>query len=145
MGVFSTAKKIFNNTINIRVDRWIDYQFIRETAVRLKSIAKNAFTIESAEHNEDFDAALNRLNLTETDLIARQREFTHLFIIHLLVALCIFLYSIYLFCINNWGAGIMTMCLSVYPISSAFKFHFWLYQIKHKKLGCSLKDWWNDN
>lgn len=143
MGVLSFGKRVFTSMVNIRVDQWLGYSAIKDSIGQIKSTVQPSFTVEHAEQQEDFDAAIDRLHLTQEDLASREREFTKLFCIYLLAAIALFGYSIYLFVRGNWGGGLMTLGITLYPINLAFKFHFWLFQIKNKKLGCSLKDWWN--
>lgn len=144
MGIWSGAKKTVGAIINIRVDRWIGTHNLKDGWGSITSGAKSVFTTSKAEVNETFEEALDRLNITEEDLKQRKKEFTKLFIFYAIFALLLFIYALYLLVIkSNIGGTVLTTSLMLYCLVNVFRFHFWLYQINHKKLGCSISEWLN--
>ena len=143
MGVLRWGQTAFTSIINVRVDHWLGVRNIKNHTVSLINSIGSSFHIDNAEQIESFDDAMYRLNISPADLQARKNDFSRLFIGHFLVGIIVVCYALFLFTVGNWGGGLMALVLSLYPITLAFRFHFWLFQIKQKKLGCSLKDWWN--
>jgi len=37
----------------------------------------------------------------------------------------------------------MVVALTLYVLTQAFRYHFWLFQLRNRKLGCTLSEWWN--
>jgi intracellular multiplication protein IcmV len=144
MGILKWTGKAFTSVVNIRVDHWLGVEHIKHSVKQTINSNKDIFIPEQAERVETFEESLNRLDITEKDLKTKETNFIRLFAIHLLISLIIFCYSIFLFYNKNWIGGIMALCLISYPLSLAFRFHFWLFQIKNRKLGCSIKEWWNN-
>lgn len=144
MGVLKWGGKVVTNVINIRVDHWVGAGYLKKSIGQTCNLAKSLFTAEKPEHQETFEESLVRLNISAADLKIRETQLVRLFAIHLLIALVIFSYSIYLFYSANWAGGCMSLCLALYPLALAFRFHFWLFQIKQRKLGCTIKEWWNN-
>jgi intracellular multiplication protein IcmV len=144
MGIIKWTGKAFTSVVNVRVDRWLGADYIKHTIGQTVDSAKDIFIPEKADRVETFEESLKRLNITEEELKEKETDFIRLFAVHLLIALLIFFYSVFLFHNGNWGGGIMSLCLVTYPLSLAFRFHFWLFQIKNRKLGCSIKEWWNN-
>ena len=144
MGILKWTGKAFTSVVNVRVDHWLGIDYIKHTIGQTVASAREIFIPEKSERKETFEESLQRLDITTEELKAKASDFTSLFAIHLLIALIIFCYSIFLFYSSNWGGGAMALCLVTYPLSLAFRFHFWLFQIKNRKLGCSIQDWWNN-
>ena len=142
MGFFRTTGKIFGSIVNIRVDQWLGLDYIKYSLGQTKTLVKNLFTVKKAESYETFEQAMKHFNITEEDLKQKEKELTNLFVIYLLTAFIILLYTVYSFYSGFLISGIMSLCITLYPLSMAFRFHFWLFQIRHRKLGCTLKEWW---
>jgi intracellular multiplication protein IcmV len=50
-------------------------------------------------------------------------------------------YAVWLAFQRAWLGLLPTLAISVSVLSQAFRYHFWLFQIKTQKLGCTLNDW----
>jgi intracellular multiplication protein IcmV len=60
----------------------------------------------------------------------------------LLIAFLIFFYDMYLFIVGGYLGGLLGLVLMLIALTLAFRYHFWYFQIKHRKLNCSLKEWY---
>jgi intracellular multiplication protein IcmV len=146
MGFFSGAKNLGSYVFNFRVTKWLDYDFLKRSTNKIMSIARSAFSPEQAERTETFEQAMERLNLTENELQQRLTEFSRLLVIYIFIAIAIFTYSVWIvFTHKNIMGFFMGFCITIFALSHAFRYHFWIYQIKHRKLGCSLREWFFDN
>lgn len=145
MGFFSNLKNTSSYVVNLKVGKWLGFDQLKTTTTSILNLGQNVFTPQQANYVETFDEALKRLNITEQELDQRRKEFVRLMIIYLLIAAGVFAYSIFIvFKFKNIMGFIMGFAITLYALSHAFKYHFWIFQIKHKKLGCSLKDWYLD-
>lgn len=143
MGFFSTTKKVAGRIIDIRVDRWISLDYIKETSDRYKILLLDAVVPKKATYSETFEEAMIRLQLTEEDITQRKKEFTQLLYSFIAISVAIILYALYMAIAGKMVASLIAFCLSLYTLSQAFRFHFWLFQLKNRKLGCTLKEWIN--
>lgn len=142
MGFFGGIKKAGGYVFNFRVDKWFGLDQFKSSSGQLVDEAKTIFVGEKASRTETFEQALQRLNVTEQELQARLKEFRRLLVVYLLVALVLFVYSTYIaYAYDNILGFFMGLAVTTYALSHAFKYHFWIFQITHKKLGCSLKEW----
>ena len=143
MGIFTTVgKSIYNNFLN--VPSWINWSQIKTNTSFVSRIVKRLFVPEKAEFDETFGAAVKRLNLSEADLVKRQHLLIYEMSFYLLIAVLFILYTGYLFTKTNFiiaTVGILLFCLSIVKACVA---HFYYFQIKHRKLGCTLKEWLNN-
>lgn len=143
MGLWSGAKSVVTKGLSIRIDKWMSLEHIEETFDRTRLIVKDLFKPKKARYSETFEQAMERLALTDEDLEQRKREFIRLTIAFIVIAILLLGYGAYwLFHGKAWITLIATF-LSMYAFSQAFRFHFWLFQLRNKKLGCTFSEWFN--
>ena len=145
MGFWKTSKKVAGHIVDVRVDKWIGLDSIKQTTRGIYGSAKELVTPEQAARTETFEQALERLNLTEADLAKQKIQFTRLFYFFVVLAFTVFGYGIYIALQGNLLGFLIAFALTAYALSQAFRYHFWVFQITKRKLGCSIKDWLNDD
>ncbi len=143
MGLWSGAKSVVTKGLNIRVDKWMSLDHIEETFDRTKFILKDMLKPKKAQRHETFEQAMERLALDEEDVEQRKREFAKLTIAFMCIGLFILFYGAFMLYKGHAWITLITAFLSIYSFSQAFHFHFWLFQLKNKKLGCSFSEWFN--
>lgn len=128
---------------------WMGLSELKNYSLTIKDLFNSLFVLPKiqGEHhlNESFDEAMQRLNLNETQLIQRAKEIAILFKLLLTAAVLILCYSIYLLTNGMYMASMLAFSVMLYVAAQAFRQHFWLYQIRRRKLGCSLQEWFDDN
>lgn len=145
MGVISRTKKIGASIFNFRVTKWISLDYIKNSYGTAFKIGKAVFTPDEAEYTESFEEALDRMQLTEEILAARLKEFTKLMLVYVIFAFGVFAYSVFIaYTKKNLLGFCMGFGITVYSLTHAFRYHFWIYQIKNRKLGCSIREWFFD-
>ncbi len=142
MGFWSRTKKIVGHAVDLRFDRWADLEGIKRTSVYLWRQAKYLFTPQKSQYTETFEAATERLALSDQELSEQALRYRSLFILFLIITSLLILYASIIAICGNWMGGIISVALSTYSLALAFQFHFWHFQITHKKLGCSIQEWY---
>lgn len=91
---------------------------------------------------ESFAEAMKRLNLNDSDMDQRKYRYLNACLIYLVFAFGMLCYLVYLFFAKYVviDAIIVTLILSITFSSLAFYNYFWYFQIKHKKLGCTVRE-----
>jgi len=143
MGIFKSTKKVTGKLVDVRVDKWMSWDYLTETAEHFKILLIDSVIPKKATGSETFEEAMKRLELTEADLERRKREFTQLFYFFLTLSIVIVCYALYVAFTGGMVTSIIAFCLAMYAMAQAFRFHFWLFQVKHRKLGCTIKEWLN--
>lgn len=138
---FGGIKKIIKPAVD--VPKWIDYQQLVKNNRSVFAFIKKFFIPEQASTQESFEEALLRLKLTPADLLQRSKEFTRLLWIWIVLFLITILYSFYLFHIRAFRGFYPCIGISVIILTQVFRYHFWLFQIKQRRLGCSFREWLN--
>lgn len=134
---------IFKRVFNVRA--WIDFDRIRAFTLYLATGFRRMFVPQRPNNQgESFKAAQLRLNLQDKDLKSKQNALYRLSILMCLAAIGIFSYSIYHLFYGTYRAVIVSLVLVLVALALAFRYHFWYFQIKERKLGCSIAQWYKE-
>lgn len=136
--VFKISRKTFFNP-----SAWLGLHELTGYTRLISSTLKTAFTPDKSQRVETFEQALERLNVTEADLqhnAQRYQLYAWIFIA-LSVGACLASFY-YLFHHGTLAGWCLAMVVAALLAVNAFRFDFWYFQIKHRKLGCSLHEWW---
>ncbi|MGI9214188.1 MAG: type IVB secretion system protein IcmV [Gammaproteobacteria bacterium] len=145
MGIKSIIKVTFGQIINLRVTDWLNTKDHKNNLNYITSSFKGTFIPNTNFSNQEtFEQAMQRLNLTEQDILERKKEFFKLFFISLIISLLLFIYTM-LITINykSFYGFILGTSISFLSLTKTFKYHFWLTQINKRKLGLTFKEWLN--
>ncbi|CEK11710.1 type IVB secretion system protein IcmV [Legionella hackeliae] len=135
----SILKRIFN------VRAWIDFDRVRAfTAYLVAGFQKMFIPQQQTGQGESFEAAIARMNLSEQDLQAKQSALYRLSLLMSAAAVCIFGYAVYHLFYGTYRALIVSLVLVLVALVLAFRYHFWYFQIKERKLGCSISEWYRE-
>jgi len=125
----------------VDVPTWVGYAQLKDYAKNIGKNVSSLFIPKKAERVETFEEAMARLKLTEADLIARQKEFKRLILIFSFIGLILLGYTFYLLMDGSFRGAIASFALTLLIFSYSFRYHFWLFQIRQRKLGCTLREW----
>lgn len=121
--------------------RWMGWLQIKDSAKELRNLAKVVMSPEAAKHRETFDEAVKRLGLTDKDI--QQQVARHLWMFFIFISMTVLLltYSIYLLITQRYQGFLLGTFVGVLASSFAFREHFYYFQIKTRRLGCTFQDW----
>ncbi len=91
--------------------------------------------------SETFDEAVARLRLTESDLVDRRKMFLIQTLLYLVSGVCVIIYAIWLAFHAYWTGMFVAFLVALMAFSYAFRSHFWLFQLKQRKLGCTFQEY----
>ena len=127
--------------VTTRLRKWSDYDQIMQTGKSLKEFLLSLFVPQRTSYQESLTQAMSRLQLSAEDIRNRMRSFKRLTVIMLVIAAIVFLYSVYLFMHRHLAVAGISLLMMGLPLMLAFRYHFWFFQLKQGKLGCSLSEW----
>jgi len=81
------------------------------------------------------------MNLNEQDLSKRAKEFKTLVIVFGLFTIFLLVYTGHLFFNGHYQGAIVSIGVTFISLAQLFRNHFWLYQLKQRRLGCSVSEW----
>lgn len=121
---------------------WLDLDTLKNQNRTIFQTIKNIFSVNKPLREETFEEAVERLQLTEEDIQYSFKTYKQYAIWFSVLGLLVFLYAFYLIfrysSITGWLLGIATSALL---FSQAFKYDFWAFQIKSRKLGKTFDEW----
>jgi len=135
----SRIVRIFKRIINVRL--WMDWDRLKSFNLYMISVIKNLFIPQKPNVTESFEAAKKRLNLSDAVILARQKGLLRLTILMLSCAFLLFIYAIYLLFLGGYRGSLISLVVMCIALVLAFRYHFWYFQIKERKLGCTFHEW----
>jgi len=138
--VFKVSRKTFFNPSG-----WLGWDGLKNINYMLGAILRPLFTKQEPTRQESFEEAMERLGLTEEDLkntIASYQSYSLLF---LLVSIILFTYSFYLlFAHGAIGGFLLGLGVTAVSLIQAYKYDFWVFQMRRRKLGATFVEWRNN-
>lgn len=126
----------------IAVGKWLNYENITHSFKNFISTFFGAFFIpKRSTHIDSFEETAKRYQLSDEDLKQRESFLFYMSLLMFIVFLCVVGYAIYMFISQHIRAGIITSSISLVAAAFAFRYHFWHFQIKQRRLGCTIKEW----
>jgi intracellular multiplication protein IcmV len=139
MGIKRSLKRAIKPFTNVR--GWSDYDRTKAQTEGLVSSIRNLFVPRAARYKESFTEAMDRYHLTEKDLYHRRRQFVLLFLVQLVLMLFLLYYGANMLLAKQYPGGAVAVAFAFVMFTLALRNHFWYFQIKKRKLGCTLKEY----
>lgn len=135
----SRIARVFNRIVNVR--KWADWERTKAFTLYLGNGFLRLFVPEKNPGAESFDSAMTRLKISDVDLLLKQKALFRLSIVMTSLAGLIFIYSGYQLFFGAFKAAIVSLVVAMIALVLAFRYHFWYFQIKKRKLGCTFNEW----
>ncbi len=141
MGVFRAIGKGIGS--GFRVKRWLGTDRISDSTQTVKSIAKTLFKNEKAQEVEDlnFEECLKHYNMTEADLELRMKQSKKWIGFCLITCFIAFTYMFYELRAGELIATFVCFMIGALTVAYAFREHFNLFQMRQRRLGCTVGEW----
>jgi intracellular multiplication protein IcmV len=137
--IFKLNRKTFFDPLG-----WIDHDGLKSYTRTIWDILATTFSTPRPVREESFEAAMKRLNLTAKDVKSGANLYRLTAIIFLILAIITFIYSFYLlFHRHTFPGWLLGMATTALFLSQAFKFDFWAFQMRERKLGLTYAQWSN--
>ncbi|QRN02861.1 type IV secretion protein IcmV [Legionella sp. MW5194] len=131
---------VLKNIFNVR--KWSDFDRMKSFTLYLGDGFKRLFVPQKTTGSgESFKMAMAKYNLSEKDLVAQQKALFRLSILMFIAAILVFSYAVYHVIYGSISAVIISLVVMLIALTLAFRYHFWYYQIKVRKLGCTFREW----
>lgn len=135
--IFKVSRKTFFNPAS-----WSAFSEVKATTRVLWDIVSSLFVQESTNRVETFSEALKRLQVTDEELQERSNTYFLYALGFLALAILGIVLSFYMLIHHRTFAGfLLGLSGSALFLSQAFRYHFWYFQIKKRKLGCTFEEW----
>lgn len=133
---FKVSRKTFFNPTG-----WLGYNEIKENNQTIWDTSKDLFKPATPHREEQFEAAVQRMKLSEADLKETYQDYQFFAYLFLALGIAAILFSFYVAFNLNIAGLFLGFAMSVLFLGQAFRYHFWAFQIKNRKLGCTFAEW----
>jgi intracellular multiplication protein IcmV len=127
----------------IKIKEWSDLERTKDNTKYIESMLYYFLHPSALEErkSKNFDQVVKKLNLSDQDLSKKKTVFYYYVFAFLMATVLIWSYLIYLIFKDEYLICIPILCVSLVPLSLAFRFHFYARVIESRKLDYSVKDW----
>jgi len=125
---------------------WADFDRMKGFSLYLWNGFKRLFIPQAREgkgSQSNFEMAVKQMNLSEADLKSREVSLKRLSLLMGFLALLVFLYSFYHLFYGSLQAAFLCYSVTLIAVALSFRYHFWYFQIRERKLGCTFKEWFH--
>src|SRR3990167_5594377 len=136
MGIKNYAKKNFYN-----FNTWLGVDYLAGLTQNLGNYAKSLTKYSIKEKKDNFEDVCEDFNLDEEKLQLQKRQFLFVAWFSCLCALAVAFYTVTLLLKVMYLSSLLGFAIVILCLSQAFRYSFWHYQLKERRLGCSLKEW----
>lgn len=121
---------------------WVGYNSVKSQSVFLFDFFKTLFAVQKPQREETYEQALARQNISEAEVQETGKTYYFYSLIFFGFAIASFLSSFYfLFYDKTFSGWLLALAVSALLGAQAFRYNFWAFQIKHRKLGCTFEEW----
>lgn len=135
--IFKISRKTFFDPLT-----WLDYRYLKTLNRNIFNQIRDLFTLPKPARTETFEEAIQRFGLNAEEVENIKGTYQAYAIVFLLLSLGIGIFSFYLiFSFTSFLGGLIGIAVTALALSQAFKYDFWVFQIKQQKLGCTFAEW----
>lgn len=137
--IFKVNRKTFFNPT-----AWLNVGEFRDNNRAIWDSVSGLFSVPAPTRTETFEQAVNRLGLTDDALHQTEQNYFAFAWFFAIIGVITFIFSFVLLFYHKTVAGwLIAMPAAGLFLAQGFRYHFWYFQIKNRKLGCTLKEWRN--
>lgn len=140
-GIWSFGKKKAKKHLN--VSTWANFDGLIESTSWVKNLLSRIYHIPRGDRSEDFNVAMQRLNLDEAGLRERRAFFIQMTSLYMVCFVMMLVYGhFYIFKLTQNAYMLLAVYIvSLLLLAQAFRYSYWTCQIAKRKLGCSILEW----
>lgn len=140
----SKKKGFFRKNFDFK--QWMGVEGTRDRWRMTWNLVSKTFLVQKATRQENFTEAQHRFALSEEQLEKKRKQFLSLSAFFTFFALGVLAWSVVLIqehrsYFSSLAAFAIALALGAY----AFRFHFWAFMIRKRKLGCTFKEWCHES
>ncbi len=128
---------------------WLSLNFLKEMTVGLIGFIspayKNYVKPLPGEMKDDrsirFKEAMAKMNVSESDLVARASNLAKQGLFFVILTFLALVYCVYLLATTAWVAALLSLLVSALFFLRFCTCRYWIFQIKQRKLDCTLREW----
>lgn len=136
----------FKNTVkdNVNVKGWSAWNTIKENGKTIDGIIKDVkVDLTKPVQKTTFADVVKKAGLSENDIIARMKSYYRVALICALLGLGSLCWGFNLLFKSMFLSSLMAFSLSALMFAYAFREHFYYFQLKQRRLDCTVTEWFS--
>jgi intracellular multiplication protein IcmV len=139
VGILSGIARIGKSFFDIKT--WTDSRRVIDAGKMIWEGAHQVVAPQNTSDNETFEKARSRLQLNEDDLRRLAGRYLLTAFIFIVLALAAVGYTVYMLMQGATHSCLIGLVAVALASAQFFRYHFWYFQIKQQKLGCTFQEW----
>lgn len=140
------VKKILKTGLNPK--QWLGLDVLKQQTKVLGQTFKASILLKDKANSEhyqpaSFEECLEHYGISEEGLKKKMRDSLWTVYFYLGLSVITLIYMIYQFKYHGILAGLMCVTLTLVLWVMGFREHFYLFQMRQRRLGCTVKEWFN--
>ena len=136
----SQTRRLLRTIFNPKV--WMDLEQVKSSTNYITDGTKKLFNLEQkVTSTRTFEETIKRLGLDEKAIVKQKKSLFRLSLMMVILSLGVFAYAMILLHDGSYHSSAATVIIFLVILALAFRYHFWYYQLKVRRLGCGLKEW----
>lgn len=135
------------NTVkaNTNVKGWTGWDAVKGNARIVKNIVEGLKSpdVSASPVQLNFDEAMKQYQWTEKDVRNRMRMSLVMAVICVILSLFAFLWAFRMLWIGFFLSALASLALSALMLSYGFREHFLYFQLKQRRMNCTVKEWFS--
>lgn len=141
MGFKDRTKQVAKPFVDYKT--WMSVDEHKGTWQKLLDSARAIFFVDiEPTREESFEEAVERLHLSPSAIQTKQRQCLIIAALFFIAGIASAVYTFALLLKKEFAASFLGFGVTALLLAFAFRYHFWYFQIKNRKLGCTIADWW---
>lgn len=121
---------------------WIDMAAIKDQQKVIWDILKGSMTAPTEGRARTFEEVVKEKKLKESDIAEGISTYKALAVVFIILAVAALLYAcLLLFKYYSITGMLLSIAVSALFFSQAFKYDFWAFEMRERKLGLTITDW----
>ena len=133
-------KKYFQKKVDT-AKRVVGLSELKQNTDYIKSFAQDLWAEKGKTSETVESVSVEKLKLSDKQLFETKSTWQRLVVLFMVCAVLAILYAIFNLINGYYGSLIVSLALVVLFLAQTFKYHFWLFQLKQGKLGCTWQEW----
>lgn len=133
------------NTVkaNTNVKSWTNWDLLKDNAQIVKNFAQDLKAPNESipVRSQSFEEAMQTYGLTENDIKKRMRTNFLTAVFCVVLSLASFSWMFHLIYKGLFLSAVVSLSLSALMAAYGFREHFFYFQMKKRKLNCTVKEW----
>lgn len=125
--------------------QWSDFDRLKFFFIYILQTIGNFFSSSAKPIPQDsFNTVIERYHLSDAQLIIKENAFYRIAICMSVLGFLVFCYTVYMLIFGTWRAVMLSTVVALLAWVLAFRYHFWYYQVKERKLGVTFREWYRN-